>query len=69
MGSQEKKQKMNTLENKIKTFKENLTKNESNQQYLKYKSDLNYIYDQKIEGIKINKCSCVKILKNLQFFF
>ena len=43
---------MNTLENKMKTFEENLTKNESNQDYLKCKRDLNYIYDQKLEGIK-----------------
>ena len=42
---------MNTLENK--TFEGNLTNNESNEDYLKSKRDLNYIYDQKIEGIKI----------------
>ena len=32
---------MNTLENKMKTFEENLTNNESNQDYLKCKRDLN----------------------------
>ena len=49
---------MNTLENKMKTFEENLTNNESNQDYLKCKRDLNYIYDQKFEGIKIrSKCN------------
>ena len=42
---------MNTLENK--TFEGNLTNNEGNEDYLKSKRDLNYIYDQKIEGIKI----------------
>ena len=49
---------MNTLENRMKTFEENLTNNESNQDYLKCKRDLNYIYDQKLEGIKIrSKCN------------
>ena len=52
---------MNTLENKIKSFKENLTNNESNQDLnvnLKCKRDLNYIYDQKLEGIKMrSKCN------------
>ena len=49
---------MKTLENKMKTFEENLTNNESNEEYLKCKRDLNYIYDQKIEGIKIrSKCN------------
>ena len=42
---------MNTLENK--TFEGNLTNNEGNEDYLKSKRDLNYIYDQKIEGTKI----------------
>ena len=52
---------MNTLENKMKTFEENLTNNESNQDYLKCKRDLNYIYDQKLEGIKIrSKCNWYK---------
>ena len=46
---------MNTLENKMETFEEDLTNNESNQDYLKCKRDLNYIYDQKLEGIKITK--------------
>ena len=49
---------MKTLENKIKTVEENLTNNENNEEYLKCKRDLNYIYDQKIEGIKIrSKCN------------
>ena len=49
---------MKTLENKMKTFEENLTNNESNEEYLKCKRDLNYIYDQKIEGIKKrSKCN------------
>ena len=38
---------MKTLENKVKTFEENLTNNESNEGYLKCKRDLNCIYDQK----------------------
>ena len=38
---------MKTLESKIKTFEENLTNNESNEDYLKCKRDLNCIYDQK----------------------
>ena len=37
---------MNSLENKKKTFEENLTNSESNKDYLKYKRNLNYIYDQ-----------------------
>ena len=44
---------MKTLENKIKTFEENLTNNESIEDYLECERDLNYIYDQKVEGIKI----------------
>ena len=42
---------MNALENKMKTFEENLTNNENNQVFLKYKCDLNYIYDIKLDGI------------------
>ena len=49
---------MNTIENKLKTFEENLNNNESNQDYLKCKRDLNYMYDHKIEGTKIrSKCN------------
>ena len=49
---------MNTLENKIKAFEENFNNNESNQNYLKCKRVLNYIYDKKYEGIKIrSKCN------------
>ena len=49
---------MNTLENKMKTFEENLTNNESNQGYLTCKHEPNYIYNQQLEGIKIrSKCN------------
>ena len=43
---------MNTLENKMETFGENFANNESNQDCLKCKRDLNYIYKQQLEGIK-----------------
>ena len=46
---------MNTVENKMKTFEENLTNNESNHNS---KLDLNYICDQKLEGIKIIRSKC-----------
>ena len=49
---------MNTLENKMKTFEENLTNNESNQGYLTCKHESNYIHKQQLEGIKIrSKCN------------
>ena len=35
------------LETKIKTFEQNLTNKESNEDYFKYKRILNYIFDQK----------------------
>ena len=61
---------MNPLENKMESFKKNLTNNENNQDYLKCKRDLNYIYDQKIEGVKIRKNVIgMKMAKNLQIFF
>ena len=41
---------MNALKNKIKTFEHNLTNSKSNQDYLKCKRDLNYIYDQTLES-------------------
>ena len=42
----------------MKTFEENLTNSKSNQDYLKCKRDLNYIYDKKLEVIKIRrKCN------------
>ena len=44
---------MNTLENKMKTCEENLINKESNQNYFKCQRDLNYIYDKKLEDIKI----------------
>ena len=42
----------------MKTFEENWTNNKSNQDGLKFKRDLNCIYDQKSERIKIrSKCN------------
>ena len=59
-----------TLENKMETFEENLTNNESNEDYLKCKCDLNYIYDQKLEGIKIrSKCNWYKCGEKSSNFF
>ena len=47
---------MNTLQKKMQTFKENLAKKKTIS--LKYKRDLNYIYDQKLESINIRrKCN------------
>ena len=61
---------MKTLENKMKTFEENLTNNESNEDYLKCKCDLNYIYDQKLEGIKIrSKCNWYDYGEKSSMFF
>ena len=49
-------QEMNTLQKKMQTFKENLAKKKTIS--LKYKRDLNYIYDQKLESINIRrKCN------------
>ena len=49
---------MNTLENKMKIFEENLTNNKSNRDCLHCKRDLSYIYHQKLEGIKTKrKCN------------
>ena len=54
---------MNPLENKMKTFKKNLTN-------FKCKRDLNYIYDQKMEVVEIRKNVIgMKMAKNLQTFF
>ena len=61
---------MNTLENKMETFEEDLTNNESNQDYLKCKRDFNYIYDQKLEGIKTtNKCNWYEDGQKSSIFF
>ena len=43
-------EEINTLENEMNIFEENLINNKS---YLKSKCDLNYIYDLKLEGIKM----------------
>ena len=61
---------MNTLENKMKTSEENLTNNESNQDYLKGKRDLNYTYNQKVEGIKVrSKCNWYEDGEKSSYFF
>ena len=39
---------------KKKTFEDNLANNECDEDYLKWKHDLSYIYDQKIEGIRVS---------------
>ena len=47
---------MNTLENKMKSFEQNLKNKESNpgnESSLKLQCDLDYIYEQKLRSIKI----------------
>ena len=47
---------MNTLENKMKSFEQNLKNKESNpgnESSLKFQCNLDYIYEQKLSSIKI----------------
>ena len=60
---------MNTFENKMKTFKVNWTNNKSNRDYLRCNHKLNYIFDQKLEGINEDGKNSLKVTSTTKLFF
>ena len=63
------REKLSCLEVKLKELEENLSNDEAKEQYNTYRSEINKIYDETSNGIKIrSKCDCTNLVRNNKFF-